>query len=442
MNQRSEGGGGRRQERQPTENEQISNQSRAQTLLNQLMRDIQAKRRDIEAVLPADIKFEKFQACLNMAIRREPKLLECHGPSLIRAAIMSAYDGLLPDGKEAVIVYRAMSFKLENGSWSPKKRLEASYMPMAFGLRKKIIAAGAAKHLKAVTVRKNDEFDWEEGLNARLVHRPLLGTDAERGELVAVYSIATLPDGEREFEVMTRDQVMKVKAKAQTKDVWNEWEEEMWRKSVIRRHSKALPTSTPIRDAEAQVMFPDFAGGQAALPAAGAQRPTREQFAALGAPEVELPLDLSGFGGDGVLHEEERAEPEQQRRPRAKKAETGEESKGGNKDHGDTGVQGSGEAAGAGAADSQGGGPAAAESAAASEEEAPLETPKDDAGWDRWQAAILAEIGRCKDPERLVTIQRREQANTAAAPKRIRDRVEGSFTDMRVDLMERGSDDV
>jgi recombination protein RecT len=450
------------QQRQPTQNEQISQQQNAQQALNQLMRDIAAKRRDIEAVLPADIKFEKFQACLNMAIRRDPKLLECHGPSLIRAAIMSAYDGLLPDGREAVIVYRSMSYKEPNGQWARGKRLEASYMPMAFGLRKKIVEAGAARHIKAVCVYQNDHFEWEEGLNERLEHKPFLADESDiktpqadgpdqapppdpRGALIAVYSIAILPDGDKVFEVMPRREVMKVKAKAQTKDVWEgPFEAEMWRKSVLRRHAKALPSARPIRDAEAQIMFPEFSG--AALPAPAGSRPampTRDQFAQLGAPDVELPLDLSGFGGDGELagtegrgsREQEQTEP----KPKAARAKKGEASGKGD-DHDDAAVQGGAAPAEEGsAAQDQGGDRAGAEPA----ETGPpaLETPKDQAGWERWQAAVLAEIGRCKDPEILNRIQMRERDNTAAAPKAIRNRVEGSFTDMRVDLSEKGERD-
>lgn len=438
MNQRQGQG------RNAAENQQITHQQRMQQALNQLLRDVDAKRKDIEAVLPADIPFEKFQACLNMAIRREPKLLECHGPSLIRAVLMSAYDGLMPDGREAVIVYRAMSYKNEDGSWAKGKRLEASYMPMAYGLRKKIVQAGAATHIKAVVVYSKEHFDYEEGLHPRLEHRPII--DGDRGDLIAVYSIATLPNGDREFEVMRNDDVMKVKAKAQTKDVWEgPFEGEMWRKSVLRRHSKALPTSTPIRDAEAQVMFPEF-NRNAALPPPGAKpaTPTRDQFAQLGAPEVELPLDLSAFGGSGEMEPEqaERREDDQPRQRRRAEPEKKGDGKG--QGHDGAGVSEGAradEGGTAGAAEEGAGG--GAEPAQARTEEAPpaLARPQDEEGWEAWQGQVLTELRDCRRPGEVDRLQMREHDNTKVAPKKVRQTVENAFTDKRVDLQENRDDD-
>lgn len=449
---------GQGQQQPQTENQQISEQQNAQQKLNQLMRDVAAKRRDIEAVLPADIKFEKFQACLNMAIRREPRLLECHGPTLIRAAIMSAYDGLLPDGKQAVIVWRAMSYKLPNGQWAKTKRLEASYMPMAFGLRMKIVAAGAARHIKATCVYANDFFEWEEGLNERLVHKPFLADETDiptgqqdqeqeaapdpRGPLLAVYSIAILPEGDKVFEVVPRREIMKIKAKATTKDVWEgPFEAEMWRKSALRRHTKALPSAVPIRDAEAEMMFPQYsnlAPDQLAIAGGAAPpRPTRGEFAQLGAPEVELPLDLSGFGGDGVLEEErvERGEP-------AKKATAPKTRKA-------AGAGGLDEKAGSGAKADPGGqtdgreqnhapDPAGPGEGAGGDDAADpaLPRPTDPAGWNAWERSVLAEIGKCRSVDVLNKLQTRERQNIDAAPAANTRAIENSFLDKRVDLQE------
>lgn len=423
------------QRREPTENQQISVQQTQQAALNRLMREIASKRRDIEAILPADIKFEKFQACLNMAIRREPKLLDCTGPSLIRAAIMSAYDGLLPDGKEAVIVYRLMSFKLENGAWSPKKRLEASYMPMAFGLRKKIIEAGAARHIKATCVYQNDVFEWEEGLHERLVHKPFLGDERDmqavnatkpdeppppdpRGPLIAVYSVAILPEGDKVFEVMPRREVMKVKAKAQTKDVWEgPFEAEMWRKSVIRRHSKALPAATPIRDAEAEVMFPDFNGVDNSQFRLGPPppRPKREDFDQLGAPEVDLPLDLSGLSSEGEMREEVlRDEPKTQARGKRQPAKQKEQS--------DDDAKGADDSAGQGQSTPAG--------------PQPLAAPTSAPGWEDWKRKVLTELGACQKVEALDSLQDREMGNIENAPDKIKNAVSGDFLAKRLDLQE------
>jgi recombination protein RecT len=392
MNQRRSGGGNRPQQRELTENEKVSLDQKRQQQMTALFRDIKARRGHIEAVLPTDIPFQKFEACLAMAIRREPKLLECYGPSLIKAAIQSAYDGLMPDGKEAVILYR----------WNNKeKRLEANYQSMAYGLRKKIVEVGAAKHIEATVVYKNEPFRYSKGLNPILEHEPILD-DERRGDLWAVYSVATLPDGERVFEVMTKGDVMAVKAVAMTTDVWDKWPAEMWRKSVLRRHSKALPTARPIRDAEALEMFPQFANqGHAALPAQGSAppRPAAADFAQL-EDRTSDGLDLSGFM-EGAEEERETVEVEQKTDAKPATATKAKEQ------------------------------PAAATETAGPSEQA---IPNDPEGWSTWQTQVKLDIGKCRDSASLADLQTRNLAIIKAAPKPIREATEKEFLDKRLDL--------
>jgi len=96
-------------------------------------------------------------------------------------------------------------------------------------------------------VRESDEFILEKGAEPRLVHRVKLG---KRGDMIGAYCVWTLKNGDKQFEVMDREQILAIRdrSSAKTKEgdavgPWKTDEEEMWRKTVVRRASKYMPRS-------------------------------------------------------------------------------------------------------------------------------------------------------------------------------------------------------
>ena len=73
----------------------------------------------------------------------------------------------------------------------------------------------------------------------------------ERGPLRAVYAVARMKDAERVFVVLGRQEVEKVRkaSKAGDSGPWVSWEEEMWKKTAIRRLCKYLPLSPEMQRA-------------------------------------------------------------------------------------------------------------------------------------------------------------------------------------------------
>lgn len=297
--QQSQGGGGRT-------NAEISHDAK----VTEIIRRIGAAEREIAEVLPRNVSFDRFQAVIATALRHNPELLECHLPSLINAAIEAAWDQLLPDGKEGAFVVHNVKWATKPDRW----RKEAVWFPMVAGLRKKIMQSGMVSDVKTKVVYANEPFDWEEGLNQRLVHKPILG-HAARGAPVAAYSIAWLRDGTVTFEVMDRDDILKVKAEAKTDFVWKKWEGEMWRKTVLRRHRKSLPQGRDMLDAEARVMFPQFST-EPAIPhlTDDLKAPPRPTRAAMLTHEQTLDnSDLGGWSGQPESEHVDREEPRQER---------------------------------------------------------------------------------------------------------------------------------
>ncbi len=85
-------------------------------------------------------------------------------------------------------------------------------------------------------IYENDYYEYEQGLNPKLVHRPLLAGD--RGEMIAVYCVGQYPDGRRQMIMLTKADVEKIKKTAQTQNVWSAWPEWMWRKTAIKQFWK------------------------------------------------------------------------------------------------------------------------------------------------------------------------------------------------------------
>ncbi len=171
----------------------------------------------------------KFQRQLMTAIDKNPALLDCSPRSFWLASLNIAALGLDPSGNngEAAIV--------------PFKGV-ATPMIMARGYVVLAIRSGAAKAIEHNAVCENDLFDYELGSNAYVRHKPAL---RDRGELIAVWAIATLPTGEKVYEVIGWDEVAAIRARSRSANngPWVTDPAEMGRKTVLRRIMKRLPWS-------------------------------------------------------------------------------------------------------------------------------------------------------------------------------------------------------
>ncbi|PYJ10765.1 MAG: hypothetical protein DMF06_05010 [Verrucomicrobia bacterium] len=245
--------------------------------------DLELRAEEFKMVLPSHINPAKFQRTALTAAQANTALQSCDRRSFITACMKAAQDGLLPDGREAAIVPFNTRVKTAKG-WQSLKL--AQYMPMVWGLRKKILQSGEITDLFASVVYRqelegeNPRFIYEEGANRTLRHRPILDPDfaPTDDDIVLAYSVATFANGYQSFEVMRRHEINAVRDTSQTgaegktdnkgnpinpKGPWVDWFAEMAKKTVVRRHSKTLPQSGDIiADVEADDM--DFAAKSAA----------------------------------------------------------------------------------------------------------------------------------------------------------------------------------
>ena len=200
----------------------------------------------ITPMLPKHIPPEKFEAAVITAVTVNPDLLTVERRSLFNACRSAAEVGLSlnPSLGEADILKQ---YDKRAGGYV------ARFSPRYGGLMKLARQSGKIRTIYAHLVREKDVFDYDLGMNKTLTHKPAKG---ERGELTGVYCVWIMTDGSKDFEYMDREQVLAIRARssAKTKEgtvvgPWATDEEEMWRKTVVRRASKYWPRSSEMNQA-------------------------------------------------------------------------------------------------------------------------------------------------------------------------------------------------
>lgn len=194
--------------------------------------------------LPPHVSPERFVRVIITAVQQTPDLITCDRQSLYGAAMKSAQDGLLPDGREAALVVFNHNV---GGKQNPKWEKHAQYLPMTAGILKKVRNSGELSAISPHVVYEHDEFAyWIDEKGEHLKHVPKLS--GERGKVTHAYAVATTKDGAVYIEVMTFEEIEKVREASRAKDSgpWVSWWGEMARKTVIRRLSKRLPMSTDL----------------------------------------------------------------------------------------------------------------------------------------------------------------------------------------------------
>lgn len=203
----------------------------------QFKNELAAMDSQLAAALPPGIKVDFFKRIVLTAVSETPDLLACDRRSLFTACLRCAADGLIPDKREAALV----KFESKNGP-------VVQYMPMCYGLMKKVRNTGLVGQISAHVVYSNEEFAFALGDNEGLVHVPRF---SDRGKPVCAYMIAKDRDGQIiHREVMSYEEIEKIRACSRWKDQgpWVNWWEEKARVAVIKRGCKYLPSSVEVSD--------------------------------------------------------------------------------------------------------------------------------------------------------------------------------------------------
>lgn len=118
---------------------------------------------------------------------------------------------------------------------------KAQFMPGWRGLVKQARRSRDIIGMVANVVREHDTFDMDMGTGNNLIHKP---ARSNRGDVIGSYAIATMAGGHHEIEWLDREDLDAIQAVAEKRGkspAWADWEDQMQRKSAIRRLAKRLP---------------------------------------------------------------------------------------------------------------------------------------------------------------------------------------------------------
>lgn len=200
---------------------------------------IKAMQPEIKKALPDVITPERFTRMALSALNTTPKLQECSQMSFLAALMNAAQLGLEPNtplGEAYLIPFKN------------KGRMECQFQIGYKGLLNLAYRNPQMQIITAHEVFENDFFEYELGLNAKLVHRPAL---QDRGELKLFYGLFKLKNGGFGFEVMSKsDMDAYAKEYSQSFDSsFSPWKSNytgMAKKTVIKKVLKYAPLKTEL----------------------------------------------------------------------------------------------------------------------------------------------------------------------------------------------------
>ena len=193
---------------------------------------------EIGKALPSVITPERFTRLVLSAVSSNPQLAKCTQQSFFGAMMTAAQLGLevnTPMG-QAYLIPR-----------NNRGVMECTFQLGYKGMIDLAYRSGSISTIGAQTVYEHDHFEFELGLEPKLIHRPCMTGD--RGKAVAYYAAYHTKDGGYGFEVASRDEMeafARQYSAAYSKGYSTPWKtnfDEMAKKTVVKRVLKYAPVS-------------------------------------------------------------------------------------------------------------------------------------------------------------------------------------------------------
>jgi recombination protein RecT len=198
----------------------------------ELQRLLTVHRGAIESVVPKTMRPDRLIRIAVTAMTQNKYLQDCTMVSICNSVMLSAQLGLEPNnglGHAYLVPYKGVC------------TFQIGYR----GLIELALRSGKVKRIDAELVYEKDHFEYEKGSEDRLIHKPYLRDDP--GEWYGAYALAVLNDGSLKTLYMSRQKILAIRDKASRASSpdspWNRWEEEMVKKTVIKRLLKTAHLS-------------------------------------------------------------------------------------------------------------------------------------------------------------------------------------------------------
>ncbi|WP_242890753.1 recombinase RecT [Actinomadura litoris] len=193
--------------------------------------------------LPGCVRPGAFAGAALTALYNDTRLQRCDPQSVLMALVQSAYFGLLPDGKHAVLV--------------PHDR-HADFVPMYQGYLELMYRSGLVKSTVFDHIRHGDKWHVDQGKPAPddFTHEKNV---VNPGSPMVAYFFAWLPGNvrsqihfcDRARAEAIRDQwsedYKRAEAAGTYDSLWHTRFNDMWLKTVVRQGARSMPTSPEVR---------------------------------------------------------------------------------------------------------------------------------------------------------------------------------------------------
>ena len=197
--------------------------SKANSLSNKLVSE--GFRKKAEDSNPS-FNMQRLKQTIELAVEKDPKLLECSPKSIQLALLDCVLSGVYPDGQQATLIAYGKEVKLEI---------------MIQGIIKSALRSNIAKKIVTRSVYESDDLFVSIDDSGKQFFDHKINIKKERGELIAAYAVITLQNDEVITELLRSEDIAECRAAAKTDMVWKRWTGEMARKSALRRAFKYLP---------------------------------------------------------------------------------------------------------------------------------------------------------------------------------------------------------
>lgn len=274
--------------------EMTTHQKQAVELREYLSKDFVMKQ--LEMAVPCWLSPDRLLRVVFTSVMQNPKILRCSRESILKCVIQAAQVGLEPVmGKAALIPY--------NG--------ECTFQPMYKGLIDLARRSGEITTVTAHVVYSNDEFSVAYGTEEMISHHPELIGD--RGDPIGAYTVWMFKNGTKSSLFMPKKDIEEIRNKAQAyiygmqnqkksyaqDSPWFTHPMEMWKKTVIKRHSKLQPCSIEFMRA-VEIDNSVETGKKALLDITGIEFPTNDPVGDLNdkltKPQYDCPNKLDDDG--------------------------------------------------------------------------------------------------------------------------------------------------
>ena len=189
-----------------------------------------AKRDSLVKIAPKGTDVDRIIRVAMFEAAKNERLAQCTPGSVYIALAKACELNLVAGG----VLHRASLVPM----WNKRaKSYDAELWIEYTGLMDLVKRSGEVAHFVARVVHQNDEFEHYFDLDDGEVLKHKVNYD-DPGGLKLAYAVCYYKDGQRQVEVMRKDQIDKIRAGSRSPDngPWAQHTEEMWRKTASTFH--------------------------------------------------------------------------------------------------------------------------------------------------------------------------------------------------------------